>query len=87
ATRAIVALGAYGPKGFEPGVAVPQGAQEASGADGVVAAVRQQIAAGADVVKLYADYHYQPGEPTRATFTAAELAAATAAAHDAGRPV
>lgn len=87
ATRAIVALGAYGPKGFEPGLAVPQGAQEASGADGVVAAVRQQIAAGADVVKLYADYHYQPGEPTRATFTAAELAAATAAAHDAGRPV
>lgn len=87
ATRAIVALGAYGPKGFEPGIAVPQGAQEASGADGVVAAVRQQIAAGADVVKLYADYHYQPGEPTRATFTAAELAAATAVAHDAGRPV
>ncbi|WP_408590444.1 amidohydrolase family protein [Novosphingobium sp.] len=87
ATRAIVALGAYGPKGFEPGVTVPQGAQEASGSDGVVSAVRQQIAAGADVIKLYADYHYQPGEPTRATFTAAELAAATAAAHDAGRPV
>src|SRR5437764_715836 len=27
-TRAIVARGAYGPKGFEPGLAVPQGAQE-----------------------------------------------------------
>lgn len=25
ATRAIVALGAYGPKGFEPGVVMPQG--------------------------------------------------------------
>src|SRR4029450_108066 len=31
ATRAIVARGAYGPKGFEPGVEVPLGAQEASG--------------------------------------------------------
>ena len=30
ATRAIVARGAYGTKGFEPGVAVPQGAEEAS---------------------------------------------------------
>src|SRR6185503_16334888 len=28
ATRAIVARGAYGPKGFEPGVPIPQGAQE-----------------------------------------------------------
>jgi imidazolonepropionase-like amidohydrolase len=56
ATRAIVATGAYGPKGFEPGVEVPQGAEEASGVDEVVRAVRRQIAAGADVVKLYADY-------------------------------
>ena len=29
-TRAIVALGAYGPKGFEPGVAIPQGAEDVS---------------------------------------------------------
>ncbi|UAK26744.1 metal-dependent hydrolase family protein [Sphingomonas nostoxanthinifaciens] len=87
ATRAIVALGAYGPKGFEPGVAVPQGAEEASGVDGVVAAVRRQIAAGADVVKLYADYRWGPGEPSRATFSAEELAAGTRAAHDAGRTV
>src|SRR6185503_1878224 len=55
ATRAIVASGAYGPKGFEPGVEVPQGAEEATGED-VVRAVRRQIAAGADIVKLYADY-------------------------------
>jgi imidazolonepropionase-like amidohydrolase len=87
ATRAIVALGAYGPKGFEPGVAVPQGAEEASGVDGVVRAVRSQIAAGADVVKLYADYRWRAGEPSRATFSAAELRAAVEAAHDAGRPV
>ncbi|MDO6416505.1 amidohydrolase family protein [Sphingomonas sp. BIUV-7] len=85
ATRAIVATGAYGPKGFEPGVAVPQGAEEASGVDDVVRAVRRQIAAGADVVKLYADYAWGPGEPRRATFSQAELSAAVAAAHDAGR--
>jgi imidazolonepropionase-like amidohydrolase len=87
ATRAIVAEGAYGPKGFEPGVKVPQGAQEVSGIDDIVRAARDQIAAGADVVKLYADYHYMPKEPSRATLTEAELAAATATAHDAGRIV
>ena len=86
ATRAIVATGAYGPKGFEPGVDVPQGAEEASG-DGVVLAVRRQIAAGADLIKLYADYRWRPGEESRATFTEPELRAAVAAAHDAGRPV
>ncbi len=87
ATRAIVALGAYGPKGFEPGVAVPQGAQEASGVDDIVRAVRTQIAGGADIVKLYADYRWGPGEPSRPTFSEAELSAAVAAAHDAGRLV
>jgi imidazolonepropionase-like amidohydrolase len=86
ATRAIVASGAYGPKGFEPGVEVPQGAEEASG-DGVVLAVRRQIAAGADWIKLYADYRWRPGEDSRPTFSEAELRAATQAAHDAGRPV
>ena len=86
ATRAIVASGAYGPKGFEPGVEVPQGAEEASG-DGIVLAVRRQIAAGADVIKLYADYRWRPGEESRATFSEAELRAATEAAHDAGRTV
>ena len=86
ATRAIVASGAYGPKGFEPGVEVPQGAEEATG-DDVVRAVRRQIAAGADIVKLYADYRWRPGEDRRPTMSEAELRAATAAAHDAGRSV
>jgi len=87
ATRAIVALGAYGPKGFEPGVPIPQGAEEVSGADQIVAAVRRQIAGGADWVKLYADYRWRSGEESRATLTLAEMTAAVAAAHDAGRPV
>ena len=87
ATRAIVALGAYGPKGFEPGVPVPQGAEEASGVDGVVAAARRQIGAGADWVKLYADYRWGPGEDSRPTLSLDEMKAAVAAAHDAGRLV
>jgi imidazolonepropionase-like amidohydrolase len=85
ATRANVARGAYGPKGFEPGVKIPQGAEEVNGADEMRAAARDQIAAGADVIKMYADYHYLPGEPSRPTMTEAEMAAGIAVAHDAGR--
>jgi imidazolonepropionase-like amidohydrolase len=85
ATKANVARGAYGPKGFEPGVKIPQGAEEISGADEMTKAARDQIAAGADVIKMYADYHYLPGEPSRPTMTEAEMAAGVAVAHDAGR--
>jgi imidazolonepropionase-like amidohydrolase len=84
-TKANVARGAYGPKGFEPGVHIPQGAEEVSGADEMTRAARDQIAAGADVIKMYADYHYQPHEPSRPTLTEAEMAAGVAVAHDAGR--
>jgi imidazolonepropionase-like amidohydrolase len=85
ATKANVARGAYGPKGFEPGVKIPQGAEEISGADEMTKAARDQIAAGADVIKMYADYHYLPGEPSRPTMTEVEMAAGVAVAHDAGR--
>jgi len=85
ATKAIVAEGAYGPKGFEPGLKVPQGAQEVSGVDDMIRAARDQIAAGADVVKMYADYHYLPKESSRPTLSQAELSAGAAVAHDAGR--
>ena len=86
-TRAIVARGAYGPKGFEPGVVVPQGAQEVAGVDETIRAVRDQVAGGADIVKFYADYHWGKGEPSRTTLSQAELDAGVAAAHDAGRIV
>ncbi|WP_269513927.1 metal-dependent hydrolase family protein [Brevundimonas subvibrioides] len=86
ATRAIVATGAYGPKGFEPGVEVPLGAEEADGTD-LVRVVRSQIGAGADLIKLYADYRWGPGEPSRPTFSQAELTEAVEAAHSAGRQV
>jgi len=86
-TKAIVARGAYGPKGFEPGLSVPQGAQEVAGVDETIRAVRDQVAGGADYIKFYADYHWGKGEPTRPTLSQAELDAGVAAAHDAGRPV
>src|SRR3954452_12632701 len=86
-TKAIVARGAYGPKGFEPGVAVPQGAQEVAGVDETIRAVRDQVAAGANIIKFYADYHWGKGEPSRPTLSQAELNAGVAAAHDAGRLV
>jgi len=55
ATRAIVATGTYGPKGYAPEWTVPQGAEEADGVDSLTKVVREQIGKGADWVKLYAD--------------------------------
>ncbi|MBV8687749.1 MAG: amidohydrolase family protein [Alphaproteobacteria bacterium] len=85
ATRAIVATGSYGPKGLDPEAAL-LGAEEADGPQ-LVPTVRRQIGAGADVVKLYADYGWRPGEPRRPTFSLEELRAAVEAAHSAGRKV
>ena len=86
-TRAIVATGAYGPLrwrySFDPG----QGAEEASGVEGVTRAVRNQVGQGADWIKVYADYNWGPGGEDRQTFTQDELNALVIAAKDAGRPV
>jgi len=86
-TRAIVATGSYGPTGFDPRWDVPQGAQEASGVEGVTLAVREQIKHGADWIKLYADYRWGPHGEAEPTFTEDELRAAVAAAHSSGRDV
>lgn len=85
-TRAIVATGSYGPKGAAEWD-LPQGAEEASGVEEVVRAVRAQVGRGADWVKLYADYRWGPDEPARPTFSQEELRAAVEAARSAGRPV
>ena len=84
-TRAIVATGAYGPKNAEPEFAA-RGAEEADG-PGIITAVRRQIGAGADWVKLYGDYRWRAGEPSRPTFTLEEMRQAVEAAHSAGRKV
>ncbi len=86
-TRAIVATGSYGPKGFDPRWDVPQGAQEASGIDGVMLATREQIKAGADWIKVYADYRWGPHGEAMPTFTEAELKAIVDVAHSSGRMV
>jgi imidazolonepropionase-like amidohydrolase len=84
-TRAIVATGAYGPKNGEPEFTA-RGAEEADG-PGLITAVRRQIGAGADWVKLYGDYRWRPGEPSRPTFTTEEMREAVEVAHSAGRKV
>ena len=84
ATRALVASGAYGPAGFDPRWAIPKGAQVADGPDAVRRAVREQIAAGADWIKVYADYRRRPGVPATPTFSPAELEAAVDEARTAG---
>ena len=87
-TRAIVATGSYGPARRDYAVSeLPQGAEEASGVDGIVTAVRHQAAAGADWIKLYADYPVGPNGETLPTFSQDELTAAVAKAHDLGRKV
>jgi imidazolonepropionase-like amidohydrolase len=87
ATRAIVATGSYGPKGFAPEWTVPQGAEEASGADELTRVVRDQIGHGADWVKLYADYRWGAGGGAHATFTLDEMKLAVEVAKSAGIPV
>jgi imidazolonepropionase-like amidohydrolase len=86
ATRAIVATGSYGPKGFALEWQIPQGAEEASGFD-VVRVVRDQIGHGADWVKLYGDYRWGPLPGSHPTFVLEELKMAVEAAHSAGVPV
>jgi len=82
---AIVATGSYGPK-YASEVSVPQGAQEASGVEDVTRVTREQIGKGADVVKVYADYRWREGEPSRPTFSQEELNAIVQTARAAGRP-
>ncbi|MTW13676.1 amidohydrolase family protein [Pseudoduganella eburnea] len=89
ATLAIVASGSYGPnvKSYRPDMHLPVGAQEATGVDEVVKAVREQAAHGADWIKVYADYRIGPDGSSRATFSQQELDALVAAAHNTGRKV
>ena len=86
-TRALVAGASYGPHGFDPRWDVPKGAQEADGVAGVRRAVREQIAAGADWIKVYADYRRSDGASSTPTFSPEELAALVDEAHTAGLPV
>jgi imidazolonepropionase-like amidohydrolase len=85
-TRAIVATGSYGPKGYAAEWHVPQGAEEADGIDSLTRVVRDQIGHGADWIKVYADYRWgtQGAAPT---FSLEELKLIVETARSANVPV
>ncbi|WP_182835521.1 metal-dependent hydrolase family protein [Flagellimonas lutimaris] len=84
---AIVATGAYGPKGFHDGVKVPLGANPVSGSSEAIKEVRTQLGNGANFIKIYADYRWGSGEPSQPTFLQEEITAMVSAATTAGRYV
>jgi imidazolonepropionase-like amidohydrolase len=57
-TRAMSVTGGYGPSGYSPEVTYPMGVQIVDGVEGARKAVREQIAHGADWIKVYADRSY-----------------------------
>ena len=87
ATRAIVAKGTYGPRSPSPDVELPQGAEEATGLDELSKTVRSQIAHGADLIKVYADYRYGPNGENQPTFSQLELELIVGIATSSGRKV
>ncbi|MHB0962274.1 MAG: metal-dependent hydrolase family protein [Gemmatimonadaceae bacterium] len=86
-TRAMLVTGSYAPKRTDFSFDPPQGAEEADGIDGVMRVARDQIAHGADWVKVYADYRWGPRGEAMPTFTEAELRAIVEAARSSGRAV
>ncbi len=85
-TKAIVATGSYAPKGFAQQWTVPQGAEEADGAN-LVRVVRDQIGHGADWIKVYADYRWGARGEAAPTFSLEELTLIVQTARSSGRPV
>ncbi|MBP8273239.1 MAG: amidohydrolase family protein [Acidobacteria bacterium] len=85
-TRAIVATGTYGPKGYTSDWDVPQGAEEADG-QGLIRVVRDQAGKGADWIKVYGDYRAGPRGETVPTFSQEEMNLIVSTARSIGRPV
>jgi len=85
-TRAIVATGSYGPKGYASEWHVPQGAEEADGVDSLTRVVRDQIGHGADWIKIYADYRWGT-QGTAPTFSLDEIKLIVETAKSANVPV
>ncbi|ULQ52048.1 amidohydrolase family protein [Flavihumibacter fluvii] len=86
AGRAIVATGSYGPKGYDTDSKIMLGAQEADGND-LARVVREQMGNGADIIKVYADYHWGPDKESLPTFSLDELKLARETANSGGRPL
>ncbi|OJA08863.1 hypothetical protein AZE42_01747 [Rhizopogon vesiculosus] len=97
ATRAIAPTGSYGPKSSlyvnKEGIDGVTGVEVADGTDECIKAVRRQIGAGADWIKIYADYRFRSrvsdvsrraGAASVATFNRNELSAMVNTAHEYG---
>jgi imidazolonepropionase-like amidohydrolase len=81
ATRAIAVIGQMQPLGISPDLPdFPRGAQMISGVEEARRAVREQIANGADLIKVFADWTYP-------TLTIEEMSVIVEEAHKAGRRV
>jgi imidazolonepropionase-like amidohydrolase len=81
ATRAIAVIGQMEPFGVSPDLPdFPRGAQMISGVEEARRAVREQIANGADLIKIYADWRYP-------TLTIEEISVIVEEAHKAGKRV
>jgi imidazolonepropionase-like amidohydrolase len=85
-TRAIVATGSYAPRNFAPEWRIPQGAEEADG-EKLRTVVREQIRAGADWIKVYADTPHGSGPGPKPAFSLEELKLIVSTAKDANVPV
>jgi imidazolonepropionase-like amidohydrolase len=84
-TRAMSVTGGYGPSGYSPEVTYPMGVQIVDGVEGGRKAVREQIARGADWIKVYADRSYFVQKDgtlsSTPTFTAEEMKAIVEESH------
>ena len=84
-TRAMSVTGGYGPAGYSPEVSFPMGVQIVDGVENARKAVREQIAHGADWIKVYADRAYFVDKDGKLssipTFTLDEMKAVVDEAH------
>lgn len=87
ATRAIVATGAYGPKGETPEQETIKGAAEAGNLEELLKEARTEIGKGADLIKIYADYRVGRNGESMPTFTASELKQVVELVNSSGRDV
>ena len=86
ATRAIVAQGAYAPKGA-PERDLAFGAEAAGGVDDLTRVIRDQIGRGADWIKIYGDARWGAHGEVEPTFTQEEWNLIVSVASSAGHPV
>src|SRR5712691_11580847 len=84
-TRAMSVTGGYGPSGYSPEITYQMGVQIVDGVEGGRKAVREQIAHGADWIKVYADRSYFVQKDgtlsSTPTFTPEEMKAIVDEAH------